>query len=121
MSGTITRAKAMLALYAIFIPNIAHADSLKDWLDKPPQGTFTSNKSALQVEHCIGLGMSDWLTVASFRGENNVELYASPTSSFSNAIYISVTIEKDATSSKVSFRAHKAWDDKTADLIESCI
>lgn len=113
--------RGLLAMFAALMPSVANADSLKDWLDKPPQETFQSDKPLLQIEHCLGVGISDWLTVGSFRGPGKVEIYGSPTASFSNVIYLAVTIEDLDQSRQVSFRAHKAWDEKTAALIRSCI
>jgi hypothetical protein len=113
--------QSMLILLGILVPSAASADSLKDWLDKPPQETFETDKPALQIEHCVGVGISDWLTVGSFRGVGKVEIYGSPTANFSNVIYLAVTVEDLGQNRKVSLRAHKAWDDRTAALIRVCI
>lgn len=102
------------------LPCAAHADSLKDMLDKLPASNVQSNKSVGALEYCIGIGIGDWLTPITLRGDGVVLLYGSPTVNFSNVIYMLVTIRDKGSRREVSFHAHKAWDDKTEALIRSC-
>jgi hypothetical protein len=115
------KTKLGFLLWGLLVPETAFAASLKDMLEKPAQATFSSSKSALAIEHCVGVGIGDWLTPITIRGEDVVELFGSPTVNFSNVIYMVVTIRTSGKTQEVSFRSHKGWDDKTAVLIRSCI
>ena len=107
---------------ALLLPaGAARADSLKDMLDKLPPATMSSAKSAGALEYCIGVGIGDWLTPATLRGERRVLVYGSPNATFSNAIYTLVAIDDAGSQRSVTFHAHKAWDDKTEALIRSCL
>ena len=110
---------AALVLAALARP--ARADSLKDFVEKLPPPAFSSEHSMEALEYCIGVDIGDWLTPITLRGERKVLLYGSPTSSFSNVIYILVAIQDDGQRRQISFHAHKAWNDKTEALIRSCL
>lgn len=111
---------AISALLCFGMSAPAAADSLYDMVQKLPSDQFTSVKSSDALEYCVGLKIGDWLTPITLRGEKQVLVYGSPTSSFSNVIYMVVRIQDRGDLRHVTFHAHKAWDDKTAALIKSC-
>jgi len=112
---------ALAVALAALIPSSAWADSLFDMAQKLPNDQFTSAKSSDALEYCIGLTIGDWLIPITLRGEKQVMVYGSPNMVFSNQIYMLVRIQDRGDQRAVTFHAHKAWDEKTAALIRSCI
>ncbi|MBV2147924.1 hypothetical protein KRZ98_06415 [Sphingobium sp. AS12] len=115
-----------LTLYACLATSfstatIAKADSLKDLVDKLPAASLNSNKSTEALEYCIGVGIGDWLIPGTLRGERKLLIWGSPNAPFSNAIYTLVRIDDEGQQRSIAFRSHKAWDEKTAALIQSCL
>lgn len=111
----------LVAAITAFYPVAVSAHNLKEWLERPVQATFQTEKPLEEIEHCVALEISDKLMVGSFRGPQKVEVYGFPIANFSNVIHIVVTIDDIGEFRKISLRATKGTNDKGESWIRSCI
>jgi hypothetical protein len=59
-----------LLLMTITGASVSSAESMKDfWTQRAPIATYTSNKSALALEYCLGLTASEYGTANALHGE----------------------------------------------------
>jgi hypothetical protein len=59
-----------LSILAVTAAGAASAESMKDfWTQRSPIATYTSNKSALALEYCLGLTASEDGTAITLHGE----------------------------------------------------
>jgi len=59
-----------LAFFALFAAIPTNAESMNDfWTQRSPMATYTSNKSALDLELCLGLAAAEYGTPTTLHGE----------------------------------------------------
>lgn len=113
-------AATMLAVMA----SPAYADSLQDfWRKQTPSAVYASNKSALALEMCLGLGLSEYGPLTTLHGEQ-VTL-VSVIQDMGPGVLISIKVTDRGGDRELAVAARgsigSAWQKRGARVAETCI
>lgn len=100
------------------IASPANAGSLAEWMAEPPKGSLTSERTALSLEYCIGLGVSDLTAISTIRGEGTTIIFGTVAGGASVAFVVAIK-EGDA-QRRLEFWASAARDDKVSAVLQRC-
>lgn len=114
-----------LAVLGIFAARPANAESMKDfWTQRSPTATFTSTKSALTLEYCLGLNASEDGTAITLHGENvTLVSITNPSSIISTIMGFRITDRGDQRVVEVIARgsALGTWGRHSQAVAQSCV
>jgi hypothetical protein len=99
----------------------AAADNISERLAKMPSASLTSSKSLAALEFCIGLGIAEWMEPQTLHGEGVVLIAGNPNIDNRHLVYMLVKVEEKGEQRAIAIHAHKAWDDRTTELVRSCL
>jgi hypothetical protein len=116
---------SMPLLLALVTASSAGAESMKDfWTQRSPAATFTSSKSVLALEYCLGLAGSEDGTAIALHGENvTLVSITIPSSIISTIMGFRITDKGDQRLVQVMARgsALGTWDKHSRQYAESCV
>lgn len=108
-----TRISAGAILAAMLAGTPASADSLPELWKRPVRASYDTPKSALSLEHCIGVAVSDWGSPSVLHGEGVTEIWVTPP--------YAIRITDAGASRTVKFNATGTYDDRVNGAIKGCL
>jgi len=112
---------ALIASLAVGLAKTAYAEDLQQRLSKMPPATQASDKSSLELEYCIGVGLADLALPMSIRGERKVLIFAGAEGWAIDSVAYLVAINDEGTRRTVGIQSNKSWDDRIRALVASCL
>jgi hypothetical protein len=110
-----------VAAAALLVSSSALGDTLRGRLDKMPQPQFNSSKSLADLEWCLGVGFGEFFMPSTLHGDGQAFIYTSMDGDITDLIIMSALIRDEGDHRTVSYQSPKAWNDRTAKVVNSCI
>lgn len=95
------------------LTGVAHAESLPELWKRPVKGAFTSAKTSLALEYCIGSVTSELGSPHLLHGEGVTDLWVGRP--------FAIRIEEAGNTRKVSYTASAGYDDRVDRAIRGCL
>lgn len=110
-----------LAGLVLFSAGPAQSEGLAEMVAELGPPAFDSAKSERELEYCIGLEISDWFQVGVLHGPSRTLVYGSPSPGLGGKVVVMIAIDDRGDRREIAIRANRAWNDRTAAAVRSCL